>query len=140
MRFIVIHYAFYRHIVFFLSLQMALEAWAHNYVPMFVTSNSRFARSYAKAILGFLHDWYNVGYWESARFRPFTFQPAPLRCTPFASRFCASFFQSEKGDPDKPVYILEIGGGHGRFTYLVLRHLLRQSVRSSICSSGSGCL
>eukprot|EP01071_Lankesteria_metandrocarpae_P014593 Lankesteria_metandrocarpae@DN8647_c0_g1_i1.p1 len=68
---------------------MALEAWAAA-VPMFVTSNAKFARSYARLIFRFICDW----------------------------------FQHPDADPSKKVYILEIGGGHGRFTFLVLRHLL----------------
>lgn len=71
--------------------KMAIEAWAHDYVPSFVTSNSRLCRSYAKIIVNFLQDWYK---------RP-------------------------EANPDKPVTILEIGGGHGRFTFLLLRALLR---------------
>lgn len=70
--------------------RMALAAWSHNYVPMFVTSNSRLARSYARTFLNFLKDFY-----------------------------------AAVPDAKRPVYILEIGAGHGRFTYLFLRHLLR---------------
>lgn len=71
--------------------KMALEAWSHNYVPMFVTSNSKFARDYAKSVLALLIDWYKL----------------------------------PSADPSVPVYILETGGGHGRFSYLFLRHILR---------------
>ncbi|CDI84463.1 TPR domain-containing protein, putative [Eimeria acervulina] len=71
--------------------QVAIEAWAHDYVPSFVTSNSRLCRSYAKIIINFLQDW----------------------------------FRRAEADPEKPVIILEIGGGHGRFTFLLLRALQR---------------
>ncbi|CDI85961.1 TPR domain-containing protein, putative [Eimeria praecox] len=71
--------------------QVAIEAWAHDYVPSFVTSNSRLCRSYAKIIINFLQDW----------------------------------FRRPEADPAKPVVILEIGGGHGRFTFLLLRALQR---------------
>lgn len=71
--------------------QMAIQAWSHDYVPSFVTSNSRLCRSYAKIIVNFLQDW----------------------------------FKKPDADPDKPVVIMEIGGGHGRFTFLVLRALQR---------------
>lgn len=71
--------------------KMAIEAWAHDYVPSFVTSNSRLCRSYAKLIVNFLQDWYK---------RP-------------------------EADATKPVTIIEIGGGHGRFTFLLLRALQR---------------
>ncbi|KAL8273023.1 hypothetical protein Esti_003076 [Eimeria stiedai] len=71
--------------------KMAIEAWAHDYVPSFVTSNSRLCRSYAKIIVNFLQDW----------------------------------FKRPEADPTKPVTILEIGGGHGRFTFLLLRAMKR---------------
>ncbi|KAL8448613.1 hypothetical protein Emag_003928 [Eimeria magna] len=71
--------------------KMAIEAWAHDYVPSFVTSNSRLCRSYAKIIINFLQDW----------------------------------FKRPEADPTKPVTILEIGGGHGRFTFLLLRAMKR---------------
>ncbi|KAL8453781.1 hypothetical protein Emed_000722 [Eimeria media] len=71
--------------------RMAIEAWAHDYVPSFVTSNSRLCRSYAKIIINFLQDW----------------------------------FKRPEADPTKPVTILEIGGGHGRFTFLLLRAMKR---------------
>ncbi|CDJ69655.1 TPR domain-containing protein, putative [Eimeria necatrix] len=71
--------------------QVAIEAWAHDYVPSFVTSNSRLCRSYAKIIINFLQDW----------------------------------FRRPEADPTQPVTILEIGGGHGRFTFLLLRALQR---------------
>lgn len=71
--------------------KMAIEAWAHDYVPSFVTSNSRLCRSYAKIIINFLQDW----------------------------------FKRPEADPTKPVTIIEIGGGHGRFTFLLLRALQR---------------
>ncbi|OEH77023.1 uncharacterized protein LOC34618818 [Cyclospora cayetanensis] len=71
--------------------KMAIEAWAHDYVPSFVTSNSRLCRSYAKIIVNFLQDW----------------------------------FKRPEADPSTPVTILEIGGGHGRFTFLLLRALQR---------------
>ncbi|PHJ18242.1 tpr domain-containing [Cystoisospora suis] len=70
---------------------MAIKAWAHDYVPSFVTSNSRLCRSYARIIFNFLQDFYSLS-------------SAP---------------------PKHPVVILEIGGGHGRFTYLLLQALLR---------------
>eukprot|EP00920_Eleutheroschizon_duboscqi_P044122 GHVT01105120.1.p1 GENE.GHVT01105120.1~~GHVT01105120.1.p1 ORF type:complete len:1001 (-),score=93.15 GHVT01105120.1:39-3041(-) len=70
--------------------KMAIEAWKHNYVPSFVTSNSRLARSYARVILNYLKDWYS----------------------------------SPQSDHSVPVTILEIGGGHGRFTYLCIKALL----------------
>ncbi|KAL8440617.1 hypothetical protein Efla_003285 [Eimeria flavescens] len=71
--------------------EMAIEAWAHDYVPSFVTSNSRLCRSYAKIIINFLQDWFT---------RP-------------------------EADPRNPVVVLEIGGGHGRFTFLLLQALKR---------------
>ncbi|KAH0482540.1 MAG: hypothetical protein KVP17_003684 [Porospora cf. gigantea B] len=67
---------------------MALEAWTHNYVPMFVSSNSRLCKGYATIVFSFLKDYYA---------------------------------KHKEG----PVYILELGAGHGRFTFLFLRHLVK---------------
>ncbi|PFH35561.1 tetratricopeptide repeat-containing protein [Besnoitia besnoiti] len=75
--------------------QMAIKAWSQDYVPSFVTSNSRLCRSYARIIFNFLQDLF-----------------ARQRNTPDESPFSRAI-------------ILEIGGGHGRFTFLLLRALLR---------------
>ncbi|ESS36340.1 tetratricopeptide repeat-containing protein [Toxoplasma gondii VEG] len=88
--------------------QMAITAWAQDYVPSFVTSNSRLCRSYARVIFNFLQDL-------------------------FAMQKKASSVQGERAGSQAAaedslatrVVIVEIGGGHGRFTYLLLRALLR---------------
>eukprot|EP00922_Rhytidocystis_sp_ex-Travisia-forbesii_P060569 GHVS01089791.1.p1 GENE.GHVS01089791.1~~GHVS01089791.1.p1 ORF type:complete len:970 (+),score=130.31 GHVS01089791.1:181-3090(+) len=71
--------------------KMAVQAWSHNYVPSFVTSNSRLARRYARVMLSFFQDW----------------------------------FSRKDVDRCSPVYLVELGAGHGRFTFLVLRALLK---------------
>ncbi|CBZ53966.1 putative TPR domain-containing protein [Neospora caninum Liverpool] len=83
--------------------QMAITAWAQDYVPSFVTSNSRLCRSYARVIFNFIQDLSAMQQQEGARDRK----------------------HGEADSLSSRVVIVEIGGGHGRFTYLLLRALLR---------------
>lgn len=64
--------------------------------PLPLLPLSFIARSYAKIILGYLNDIYDA--------------PAG---------------SAMKADPSLPVYIVEVGAGHGKFGYLVVEALLR---------------
>eukprot|EP00923_Selenidium_pygospionis_P033338 GHVN01058606.1.p1 GENE.GHVN01058606.1~~GHVN01058606.1.p1 ORF type:complete len:1098 (-),score=117.67 GHVN01058606.1:3990-7283(-) len=81
--------------------KMASDAWAHNYVPMFVTSNSRLARNYSDVAQAFFCDWFRK---------------------PLCERYSNDSGEEIAGNT---VYIVEIGGGHGRFSFLFVKHLLR---------------
>lgn len=78
-----------------------INAWADGTVPNFVTSNSFIARSYARFILAVLKD---------------VFQPSPAG---------ASAASTSSGGVREPVYILELGAGHGKLGYLIVECLLR---------------
>lgn len=86
--------------------QQGIKAWREGVVPHYITSNTFIADSYAKVVFGFMRDCRAVA--EGAAEPAF----APL-------------------NPDEPVYIVELGCGHGRFAYHFLKkfHTLhRQSV------------
>ncbi|WP_413167780.1 tetratricopeptide repeat protein [Capilliphycus salinus ALCB114379] len=65
--------------------QQGINAWNHNTVPHYITSNPYIANAYAKVVLGYLRDWQLIL------------------------------------DPTHPIYILELGGGSGRFAYHFLK-------------------
>lgn len=73
-----------------------LTAWSDAVVPNFVTSNSFIAGAYARVVLGMLQDVYGAA----------------------GSRNPAT-------DYAQPVYIVELGAGHGKLGYLVVEALLR---------------
>lgn len=73
-----------------------LTAWSDAVVPNFVTSNSFIAGAYARVVLGLLQDVYGAA----------------------GSRNPAT-------DYAQPVYIVELGAGHGKLGYLVVEALLR---------------
>lgn len=83
-----------------------VNAWSEAIVPNFVTTNSFIARAYAKVILGLLRDTFEV-------------PPTPSRRRGSAASTPAGV------DPTKPVYIIEIGAGHGKLGYLIVETLLR---------------
>lgn len=76
-----------------------LECWRDGKMPFFVTSNAFIASCYARIIMGYLRDWLATA-------------PAGFRCggapLPAASR----------------LHVVELGAGHGRLSFLVLRELL----------------
>lgn len=80
--------------------QTGVQAWNKEFVPRHVTSNPFIADAYAKVVCGFLRDCQAAG-WQSAR-------PsfAPL-------------------DDSQPLYIVELGAGHGGFSYLFLKKFLK---------------
>jgi hypothetical protein len=83
-----------------------LTAWSDAIVPNFVTSNSFLARAYARIILSTLHD-------------VFGGPPVAGGAPPsLASRNPAA-------DYTQPVYIIELGAGHGKLGYLIVEGLLR---------------
>ena len=81
--------------------QTGVNAWSNAIVPNFVTSNAFIASSYAKLILSFIHDWH-------------------------ARRKAQRGDDSDSGDEatDDPVYICEIGAGHGKMGFLILTKLV----------------
>jgi Tetratricopeptide repeat len=77
-----------------------LTAWSEGIVPNFVTSNSFIARGYARSILSLLQDVYGGPGEDEGKRNPNT-------------------------DYTQPVYIIELGAGHGKLGYLVCEALLR---------------
>src|SRR5438445_10777574 len=75
-------------------VQRGLKAWAEDLVPNFITSNPFIAEIYASIVAGFLGDCMELSRLES---RPLS--------------------------PEKPLRILELGAGAGKFSYLFLRRL-----------------
>src|SRR5256714_8160737 len=75
-------------------VQRGLKAWAEDLVPNFITSNPFIAEIYAGIVAGFLGDCMELSRLESK----------PL-------------------SPERPLHILELGTGAGKFSYLFLRHL-----------------
>lgn len=75
-----------------------IDAWRRIGVPSHATSNSYIARAYARVVSGFLADWRAAldGEDDSPAGRP---------------------------DPSQPFYIVELGSGHGRLAYLLLKRL-----------------
>ena len=65
-------------------------------MPIFVTSNAYIASSYARLILAYLHDWFSSS---------------------------SSNTSSSSSSRSSPVTVLELGAGHGRLSFLVLREL-----------------
>lgn len=70
------------------------SAWSTNQVPWFVTSNGCLARAYAQVIDAYLRD------------------------------VAAGAYGPALADPLRPVHVVEVGAGHGRFAFLVLEHLV----------------
>ena len=78
--------------------EKGVRAWSDALVPNFVTSNSFIAKAYAKVILGLIRD---------------TFEGGPDAAA------------ASGVDPARPVYIIELGAGHGKLGYLIVETLLR---------------
>src|SRR5258708_15113631 len=74
-------------------IQRGLRAWTEDMVPNFLTNNPFIAQIYARIVFEFLGDCVEFGPKES---RP---------------------------SPDRPLRILELGAGPGKFAYLFLRNL-----------------
>ncbi|HVV81488.1 MAG TPA: tetratricopeptide repeat protein [Kofleriaceae bacterium] len=79
------------------------EAWTTGKVPWFVSANAALARAYAQVIDGYLRD------------------------------VAAGAYGPEHADPARPVYLVELGAGHGRFAFLLLEHLTAlESMRAGL--------
>mmetsp|Transcript_3042 Transcript_3042/g.4527 ORF Transcript_3042/g.4527 Transcript_3042/m.4527 type:complete len:565 (+) Transcript_3042:19-1713(+) len=76
--------------------QQGVGAWSNGIVPNFVTTNCCIAKMYAEVVFGFLND---------------VFSPNGLK--------------EFKADPSEPLYIMELGAGHGKFSFLLLKQLLK---------------
>lgn len=82
------------------------QAWTQGIVPHYITSNGWIANAYAQTVLGWLRDCAGAGAREPGSFPPI--------------------------DPRRPVYILELGCGSGRFGFLFFDRLLDLLGRSSL--------
>ena len=76
--------------------ERGLSAWDSGPVPSYVTSNAYIATAYAQLVLNFLRD--------ALQFRPEGDAKAGIQI-----------------DPSKPIYIVELAAGHGRFSFLFLK-------------------
>jgi hypothetical protein len=99
-------------------------AWSEAIVPNFVTSNSFVARAYAKVALGLLRDTFEV-------------PPRPVRAGERAAPAAGAVYPAGT-DPTRPVYIVELGAGHGKLGYLVVETLLRYRSFFPRCATPSG--
>src|SRR5262249_15592425 len=74
--------------------QRGLKAWSEDQVPAYITNNPFIAENYAGIVVGFFSD-------------------------------CMNFARGGAGplSPGKPLRILELGAGMGKFAYLFLRRL-----------------
>lgn len=105
-----------------------IKAWSDAIVPNFVTTNAFIARAYAKVILGLMRDVFDT----------------PSRGAAGASGAGAGAGASGAGaagggsasgsgggagasvpDRTRPIYIVEIGAGHGKLGFLVVQQLLK---------------
>lgn len=75
---------------------VGVSCWRDNQLPFFVTSNAFVASAYARVVMGYLRDWLAACPLPPAG-------PVP---------------------PSSRLHVLELGAGHGRLSYLVLRELL----------------
>ncbi|MBV9281594.1 MAG: hypothetical protein JOZ41_16055, partial [Chloroflexi bacterium] len=75
-------------------------------VPHFVTTNAFIATAYARVVLAWLRDWYAIGHSSGGEI-------AGL-------------------DLSRPVYVVELGSGPGRFAFLFLKNFARLHARSTV--------
>lgn len=75
--------------------EQGIAAWSEGHVPFYVTANAYIAAAYARVALGFLRD------------------------------ACRSENSGTTGSPRRSVHIVELGAGHGRFSYQFLTGFLR---------------
>ena len=86
------------------------QAWSNAIVPNFVTSNAFIARAYANVIAGLVRD---------------MFDPAASGDRPSkASQRSGDGKAPVRGNPSEPVYIVEIGAGHGKLGFLLVTALM----------------
>ncbi len=85
--------------------QRGLSAWASGAVPSYVTSNPYIANAYAQVVMAFLRD--------------------AAAAPPSHNGACLL-------KRDKPIYIVELAAGHGRFSFLFLKKLLSLLAQSSL--------
>ena len=76
--------------------QSGPQAWGIDAIPSYITSNCSIASSYAALVSGFLRDLLHLKSRQT---------------------------DAPQLDLSKPVYLLELGGGHGKFTHLFLRQM-----------------
>ena len=101
-----------------------VKAWSEAIVPNFVTTNSFIARAYAKLILGLLRDTFEV-------------PPRPMRAGERAPPAAGGAYPAGT-DPTQPVYIIELGAGHGKQGYLIVETLLRYRSFFPACAVKNG--
>lgn len=94
-----------------------MSAWSDSIVPNFVTSNSFIAHAYARVLLAALKD---------------IFADAPTAASASGKASLgihAAHIGSGSGvDRAAPVYIIEVGAGHGKLGYLIVECLMRYRV------------
>ncbi len=86
--------------------QQGIEAWRQGIVPHYITSNPHIANAYAQVVLGFLRDCYAASGQQGS-------EVAAI-------------------DPDRPIYIIELGSGSGRFAYHFLKKFHHAYAQSSL--------
>jgi tetratricopeptide (TPR) repeat protein len=86
--------------------QQGIEAWRQGAVPHYITSNPHIANAYAQVVLGFLRDCYATSDHKDAGVAVI--------------------------DPDRPIYILELGSGSGRFAYHFMKKFHAAYAQSSL--------
>lgn len=82
-------------------------------VPHFVTSNSFIARAYSNVIAGIIRDQFDV----AARVPSAEATTGSAASTPIGA-------VSPRGNRAAPIYIIEVGAGHGRLGFLVINALM----------------
>ncbi len=86
--------------------QQGIQAWRQGTVPHYITSNPHIANAYAQVVLGFLRDCYAIADHQGSSVAAI--------------------------NPDRPIYILELGSGSGRFAYHFLKKFHAAYAQSSL--------
>lgn len=91
--------------------EVNIKAWSQSIVPNFVTSNAFIARTYSNVVLGLMRD---------------LFDPASAVSAAGGGSAAArgGAAARPRGNPAEPLYIVEVGAGHGQMSYLMVKALL----------------
>jgi len=121
--------------------QYGVNAWSHGTVASFISSNALIAKQYATQIVAFLNDIHHhhqraetetdasqtgaaiaEGRTSPRRtVRSNEHSSSPLPSSPSFRRSASS----DRLDQSTPVYIVEVGAGSGKLSFLILQHLWR---------------
>ena len=77
-----------------------VSSWSQGIVPHFITCNAFIGRAYARVLSGFLQD-------------------CATQASPLTSNLAL--------DPTKPLYIVELGTGAGKFSFFMLKAIIEQA-------------